>query len=311
MQKRLFFIIGVLILCIAVLLFLQRDELKGLFQQQDYTSPSSPQNEKIKVAFLDIGQGDASFVEWPDGTQMLVDCAIDARILEALGRVMKPLDHTIDYLVISHPDQDHYGGCVDVLKRFDVKHVVYSGYKKNSSKYFPVFLETVQDEVKSGALYHEMDREQTWTINSSTLHFLYPDGPVNTHPLTLKSKKDASNNTSLVMILQYGKEKVMFTGDTEFQEEEYLMTTYPKEVLDVDVLKVGHHGSAGSTSDAFLQILTPEYATISSGKENKYGHPTLRTLHRLERSKAQVLRTDTLGDIIMDIYSDHVYVESQ
>lgn len=319
MQKRLFLILTALILCIAALLYLQRQEIQTLYQKFFVSKTLQIQNEssplesesKIKIAFLDIGQGDASFIEWPDGTQMLVDCAIDDRILEALGRVMNPFDHTIDYLVVSHPDQDHYGGCVDVMKRFEVKHIVYNGYKKNSSQYFPVFLQTVQDEVKNGAEYIEMDHEQTWDINSSTLHFLYPDLPINTHPLLLKVKKtDVSNNTSIFMILQYGKEKIMFTGDTEFEEENYVMSKYSSTTLDVDLLKVGHHGSAGSTSDAFLKVLTPVYASISSGKENRYGHPTLRTLHRLERSNAQILRTDQKGDILVNVYADKIYIEN-
>ncbi len=320
MQKRLFLILGALILCIAVLVYLQREEIQTLYQkffvsktlQTQNEAASAGQDSKIKITFLDIGQGDASFIEWPDGTQMLVDCALDARILEALGRVMSPFDRKIDYLVVSHPDQDHYGGCVDVMKRFEIKHIVYSGYKKNSSQYLPVFLQTVQDEKKDGAEYIEMDHEQSWNINSSTLHFLYPDLPINSHPFLAKVKKtDASNNSSILMILQYGEKKVMFTGDTEFEEENYLMSKYPSSTLDVDVLKVGHHGSAGSTSDAFLKILTPEYATISSGLENRYGHPTLRTLRRLERVNAQILRTDQKGDILIHIYEDKIILENE
>ncbi len=319
MQKRLFFILGILILCITLLIYLQRQEIQTIYHKffvstvLETQDDNTPQPEsKVKIAFLDIGQGDASFVQWPDGTQMLIDCAIDDRILEALGRVMSPFDHTLDYLVVSHPDLDHYGGCVDVMKRFEVKHIVYNGYKKNSSQYFPVFLQTIQDEVKAGAEYIEMDHEQTWNINSSTLHFLYPDLPINTHPFLSKIKKtDVSNNTSILMILQYGNKKVMFTGDTEFDEENYLLSKYLTSTLDVDVLKVGHHGSSGSTSDAFLRVLTPEYAMISSGAQNRYGHPTLRTLHRLERASAQIWRTDQNGDILMDVYEDKIDIENQ
>ena len=319
MKNRLFFILTTLLLCIVALIYLQRDEIQTVYHKffvskifERQSKNVEPQGEsKIKIAFLDIGQGDASLLEWPDGTQMLVDCAIDDRILEALGRVMSPFDHTIDYLVVSHPDLDHYGGCVDVMKRFEVKYIVYTGYKKNTIQYFPVFLQTIQDEVKNGAEYIEIDHEQTWNINSSTLHFLYPDLPISTHPLLSKVKKtDASNNTSILMILQYGEKKIMFTGDTEFEEENYLMSKYSTSTLDVDLLKVGHHGSAGSSSDAFLKILSPEYATISSGKENRYGHPTLRTLHRLERANTQIWRSDQKGDILVYVYADKIHIEN-
>ncbi len=318
MKKRLFFILAILLTCILLLLFFRRHEVNFLYNKffgeqihQKVSTETESVPEKIKITFLDIGQGDASFIEWADGTQMLIDCAIDARILEALGRVMAPMDHTIDYLVVSHPDQDHYGGCVDILKRFDVKHIVYNAYKKNS-KYFPVFMQVIEAEVKNGAQYHEIQKEETWNIASSTLHFLYPDIPNDNNPLILKSKKtDPSNNTSILMILQYGKEKIMFTGDAEFEEENYLMKKYSASDLDIDVLKLAHHGSAGSSSDAFLKILTPTYAVISSGKENTYGHPSLRTLHRLERSAAKILRTDIEGDILLNIFTDRVYVENE
>ena len=84
----------------------------------------------LRITFLDIGQGDATFIEFPNGEQMLVDCAEDGKILEALGRVMPYYDRDIDYLMITHPDFDHYGGCTDVLNRFEVKNIVYNGFKK-------------------------------------------------------------------------------------------------------------------------------------------------------------------------------------
>lgn len=317
MKKRLFLLLSLLFFCFALALYFGRSDIRALFQRiffspetQSSVSVSSQKGEdKVKVVFLDIGQGDATFVEFSDGTQMLIDCALDARILEALGRVMKASDHTIDYLFVTHPDQDHYGGCVDVLERFEVKHIVYSGYKKTTSEYFPVFQDSVQ---KEGALYHEIASEEIWNISSTTLHFLYPDKPVETHPVVLATtKKEPSNNTSLVFILQYGKEKLLFTGDAEFEIENYLLKKYSPELLDVDVLKVGHHGSSGSSSAEFLSALTPEYAFISAGKKNRYGHPTLRTLKRLERVNAEVWRTDQRGDIIINVSKDHVYVENE
>jgi len=302
MKHRLFILLGILTLILALLIYSQREEIKKL-----YTKPIA-QSGGLQITFLDIGQGDASFIEWGDGTQMLVDCAIDARILEALGRVMNPRDRVIDYLLVTHPDQDHYGGCVDVLKRFEVKNIVYTGYNKSSSNYFPIFEEFVRRE---NAQYVEIQHQQIWDIASSTIHFLYPDKKIDTHPVVQKmGSQDASNNTSIVFILEYGKNKILFTGDAELETEEYLVETYG-DALDVDVLKVGHHGSAGSSSDRFLGKVKPELAMISSGRENRYGHPHPRTLKRLERVHAQMWRTDEVGDIILFVNNDNVYVEKK
>lgn len=302
---------------IVIVFFVRNDilreyqKLKGvLFQSekihfvQEAVAPSSEKNF-VKITFLDIGQGDATFIEFPDGTQMLVDCAIDARILEALGRVMPFYDHTIDYVIATHPDKDHYGGCVDVLKRFEVKHIVTNGFKKDESPFFSVFQQAVQDE---NAQRIEVQQEDVWTIASTTLHFLYPDFPLEKEPvLHGLAKNKISNNTSIVFLLQYGEKKVLFTGDAETETENYLVKKYGK-LLESDVLKVGHHGSNSSSGEKFLQYVSPTNAVISSGKGNEYGHPTLRIVRRLERTGATLWRTDQKGDILLTIDPHSVYV---
>ena len=106
---------------------------------EDRTTDKEEFENSVQITFLDIGQGDATFIEFPGDVQMLVDCAKDARILEALGRVMEFYDRSIDYLVVTHPDNDHYGGCIDVLKRFDVANIVYNGLKKEQDEMWREF----------------------------------------------------------------------------------------------------------------------------------------------------------------------------
>lgn len=311
MQKRLFILLAVLITLSAIIVFFARHEIQNIYEHArqfffEQQAPSSTHpKDFVKITFLDIGQGDASFIEFPNGEQMLVDCSIDARILEALGRVMSFRDNTIDYLLATHPDKDHYGGCVDVLSRYEVKHVIYNGYNKESSQYFPVFQQAIQAEQ---AEYTEINKEQTWTIASTTLHFLYPDASIDKEePLQGLPQNKISNNTSIVFLLQYGTQKVLFTGDAEMETEAYLIKKYG-ELLDSDILKVGHHGSNTSSGDDFLKKVTPKIATISAGIGNDYGHPTPRVLKRLERVHAQIWRTDQKGDIIVKIDSQNVYV---
>ncbi|OGH67858.1 MAG: hypothetical protein A3J66_02785 [Candidatus Magasanikbacteria bacterium RIFCSPHIGHO2_02_FULL_47_14] len=263
--------------------------------------------KELIISFLDIGQGDATFITFPNGQQMLVDCAIDARILEALGRVMPFRDFSIDYLVVTHPDLDHYGGCVDVLKRFDVAQTLYNGYQKETIDYFDVFQQVIQEE----GIYHEVSQEEVLEIASTSVRFLYPTHSVRKDPRIPGNSTDTgSNNTSVVMKLTYGDEDVLLTGDTEAPLEEYLVSTYDND-LDAEVLKVGHHGSGGSSSQEFLQKVSPEHAVISVGADNRYGHPSGRVLKRLQRLHASVWRTDQMGDIIAHITPSTVYVETR
>lgn len=307
MQKRLFILLAVLCAVFVLILFLGRHTVYNFWQKTQHFfvehTGQSPPTDHINITFLDIGQGDASFIEFPDGTQMLVDCAIDARILEALGRVMSFTDRTIDYLLVTHPDKDHYGGCVDVLQKYDVKHILHNGYEKEKNQYFEVFL---QAALREKAESIEVNKEQTFTIASTSIHILYPDAPLDqVESLKGLSESKISNNTSIVFQLQYGKEKVLFTGDAEMETEAYLIKKYGK-LLDSDVLKAGHHGSNTSSGQDFLDLVTPEITTISSGKNNEYGHPTPRVLKRLERVHSQVWRTDQKGDILVQVYEDKV-----
>lgn len=251
----------------------------------------------LALHVLDIGQGDATYMEFPNGQDMLVDCSKDARILSALSRVMRASDTRIDYLVVTHPDLDHYGGCIDLLKRFDVGRVVYTGYEKDGSGLYDAFWNAVTGEVAGGAEYDAQRETRTWIVASSTIEFVYPDHDVSADErIPGVSTSDTGNNTSIVMRVSYGGTSALLTGDMGMDLERYLAAEYP-DLLDADILKVGHHGSAGSTGDEFLRAVTPREAVISSGKENSYGHPTLRVLRKLERIGARVWRTDTDGDI--------------
>ncbi len=261
----------------------------------------------VRVVFLDIGQGDATFFEWPDKTQMLVDCAKDARILEALGRVMPFHDRTIDYLIVTHPDLDHYGGCIDVLKRFDVQHIIFDGYKKEHSAMLESFLDATSAEK---AEYVVIDRPQVWNIGSTTIHFLYPDHRIETDPNIPGAKKNTgSNNASIVFTVSYGDMDLLMTGDAESELESYLLQIYGDE-LDVEVLKAGHHGSSGATSQSWVDTVTPDVTIFSAGKGNSYGHPSLRIIRRVERAGSAVWRTDEDGDISMRLYKDRFLIDN-
>ena len=250
--------------------------------------------KNVLVNFLDIGQGDATYIQFEDGEDMLIDCAIDGRILEALGRVMSWKDTIIDYLVVTHPDLDHYGGCEEVIKRFDIKHILYNGLQKKGSKMFESFWFSTHE--LDGA-YRELTEPETLHIASTTVEFLYPDHSI-AHDAKIPGlqKDTGSNDTSIVTKLTHGTTSVLLMGDAEEPLEKYLIQTYGNE-LDVDILKLGHHGSDSSSSQEFLEEVSPHDAIASCGVHNKYGHPSLRVLKRLERVSSTLWRTDEDGDI--------------
>jgi len=262
----------------------------------------------LQINFLDIGQGDATFITFPDGQQMLIDCAIDARILEALGRAMPFYDRTIDYLVVTHPDQDHYGGCIDVIDRYDIGTIVYNGFEKEDTVFYHAFMDAV---ASSGAEYHVLTEPEMWDIGNTTVSYLYPHTDLSQYPNIPESEKDTgSNNSSIVMLLDHGDTEILLTGDGETELEEFLLREYGME-LDVDILKAGHHGSSSSSIEPFVAVTTPAHVVFSAGRDNSYGHPSARVLKRFERIGSTIWRTDTMGDIVVTVGDDRVMLNGE
>jgi beta-lactamase superfamily II metal-dependent hydrolase len=212
---------------------------------------------------------------------------------------MKPFDREINYLVVTHPDMDHYGGCADVLERFKVDKIFFTGVEKPDN-YWKYFWELAHKEGE----YAQVGAESELDIGKTKINFFYPDHDVTSDKKVPGQKKSSGDNdTSIVFKLAFGRAAALFTGDSGISLEKYLIGKYDKE-LKSSVLKVGHHGSAGSSSQEFLDAVKPEVAVISVGKDNKYGHPSLRALKRLQRSEAKILRTDEKGSIILKMYEN-------
>lgn len=273
------------------------------------------ERHKFKVVFLNIGQGDAALIQFENGKKMLVDCGPNRGVLSALGRNMAFYDRTIDIVLTTHPDLDHYGGCVDVLKNYQVGEVITNGRGKSDS-YWQEWSKVLKN---SSAVKKVIEGHEVVEIASSTLEFVSPDAS-----LGIAGKNADSNNFSIVFRLIHNNKKFLFTGDMEAPLEKKLVEKYcvmnsadpRRDVgaqidadkqgkiskdpcrLKSDVLKVGHHGSDGASSEFFLGFVRPKIAVISVGK-NKFGHPTLRAMRHLERAGATIMRTDFLGDITM------------
>lgn len=255
-------------------------------------------NQHFSVTFLNVGQGDSALIKFGNGEKMLVDCGIDQKVLQSLGRNLPFYDRTIDYLLVTHPDSDHYGGCAGVLKRYKIKEIITNGVVKPNDPYWADW-EKYRDAEKARLEIIEQTHEIT--IGNNKIKFLSPDPN-----LDLDGKPATDNNKSIVFTLQNANSKFIFMADAEAPLENGLMNKYCEStstpfvcpILKSDCIKIGHHGSDSSSGELFLDIVGAQKAIISVGK-NTFGHPSLRVLKKLQRVGAEVLRTDRLGDITL------------
>ena len=247
------------------------------------------------VTFFDVGQGDSALIRFANGQKMLVDCGVNRKILSKLGSALPFFDRTIDYLLVTHPDGDHYGGCPAVLERYVVKNIITNGSQKSDDPYWLAWKKYSQIEQAQNTI---ISNHKIMTIGDSQLEFLAPD-----EKLVMNIDNSDSNNRSIVFALSNNLGKILFTGDMEAPLENAIIQSYCSKtiecpILKSDYLKVGHHGSDSSSGEYFLSLVKPKYAVVSVGA-NKYGHPSRRVLRKLLRTDAIIWRTDQKSDIIV------------
>ncbi len=223
----------------------------------------------LRVSFLDVGQGDAIFIETPRGKQVLIDGGKGKAVLRELGSVMDFGDRTIEVLIATHPDADHIGGLPPVLAGYKVGMVFESGVHDAGAD-ASAFAQAIE---KAGHTAIPVRQGRYLVLEKGVvLSFLFPD-------------RDASNFEpnmgSVVARLTYGSTSFLFTGDAPVAIETYLVSRYGKHLAS-DVLKLGHHGSKTSSSALFLGTVDPRYAVVSAGCENPYGHPSPETIASLD-----------------------------
>jgi len=249
----------------------------------------------LKVAFLDVGQGDAIFIQAENGNQILLDGGPNKAALNQLSKVMPFYDRSIDMVIASHPDSDHISGLIEVLKRYKVYSAMEPGTKSDNVIYQEfenlVKEKNIQDIFAGRDMRVNLD-------NGLYLDILLPVvDPENLDP----------HAGMLVIRLVYGKNSFLLTGDMEKSLEGYLVFLEGHN-LKTDVLKVGHHGSRTSTSEVLLGFSAPEYAVISVGKDNQYGHPHKETLDILNKFQIPILRTDESGMIKIKSDGEQIFI---
>ena len=248
-------------------------------------------DDKLHLVFCDVGQGDAILVKYKHH-QMLVDGGGDNSVLSCLGRSLPFWDRKLELMVLSHGESDHITGLVEVLRRYQVEQIVSNGLGMQTAG-FKAFEQQAREIGQTIKAVRQGDRVKMGPID---LEVLWPAEIVMVNEF---NQPESVNEHSVVMLGRYGRFEFLLTGDIGVREEEVLRLTNKLE--EVEVLKVGHHGSKTSSDEKFLQLVKPELAVISVG-ENRFGHPNEEVLERLTAAGARIKRTDQQGEI--EVVSD-------
>lgn len=254
----------------------------------------------LEVHFLDVGQGDAIFIESPYGQNIIIDGGPDNSIIRELPRFMDWWDRTIDLMILTHPHDDHLIGLIEVIRRYKVERVLYTGVEFDNPAYEAWLREIDYQEIPLTII----DRPQTIFLGDDcVLEIIYP------HESFLGRAVENLNNSSIVAELTFKDNSFLFTGDIEREVEDALL---PDLSGPVDVYKSAHHGSDTSNSKVFLDIIRPSLIVISAGKENSFGHPSRRVIKRFERlAGAQTFLTSETGTITLVSNGEEVKLVKQ
>jgi len=248
--------------------------------------------DNLNVYFFDVGQGDSQMVVLAGGPKILIDGGPDNRVVGELDKTLGASDRYIDLIILSHPQLDHFTGLIDVVKRYQVGVFIFNGEETTSAAFMnlqktlkenkiPVLVLSTNDKIK----YQDSQLDILWPLKNST------------------SISDTNDNC-LVLKLMSEQAGILFTGDIGAKLENLLAS---QENLDIDILKVSHHGSKFSSTEEFLKKITPVISVIEVGK-NSYGHPTKEVLNNLALVGSQIFRTDQNGTVKLTIKNGKIEV---
>ena len=241
-----------------------------------------PEDGEVIFHFMDVGQGDAILVTTPDGN-MLVDTSIQGARDELVAYLESAGVKELKYLVLTHPDADHIGNADYIIDNYKVANILLPNYASTSKTY-----ERMLDA---------MERSDANIINPEP-GYTFSLGALQNTVIAPNEEYGDPNEMSIVFKSVYGETSVMMTGDAEVESEGDIVKKWKAEDLKSTILKVGHHGSSTSTTDAFLAAVDPKIAVISCGEDNKYGHPHVETVEKLTAKGVEIHRTDKEGTIV-------------
>ena len=247
-----------------------------------FTFSQKPNKRLMTLSYLSVGQGDATFIETPSGLKYLIDVSGGPQILEALSQEMSFMEKRIDGIFLTHMDADHVSGLVPVLEYYDVGEIFISTQFDKESLYGT--LEDYIEQSKNSVVMRYIDGTNQIVLDEESQVILDVIFPIPEYPF-----KDR-NDRSFVMNVIFGETKFLFTGDASIEIENYLVEE-KSSALQADILQVGHHGSHTSSSEFFLKTVDPEYAVMSAGEDNDFGHPHQEVVERIQSLEIEIVET--------------------
>ena len=236
--------------------------------------------QETEIHYIDVGQGDSALIR-SGGHTMLIDCGQNDQGTALQLYLTKQGVERLDYLVLTHPDADHIGGADVIITKFEIDTVFMSDYEKDNKTYREVI-----DALDA--------KDLSWSVPQPGE--VYPLGEAQFTILAPNREYGDPNNASIALLFRNGENTFLFTGDAEEEAENDILANGLS--VRADVYKAGHHGSDTASGEAFLESVDPEYAVISCGEGNSYGHPHAEVLDRLRAMGVKVFRTDEQGSII-------------
>ena len=258
-----------------------------------YLSPQK--HELLKIYFFDIGQGDSALIKTPNRQNILIDGGPDDSVLQPLSRALGIFDHTIDTIIITHPHEDHVGGLWSVINKYNVKQIIYTGALYDSPIYTNLLDLIAKKDIPLGIT---RGNEIARLGDNCDLKIIYPNQSL------YKKFNSNVNDTSIAAMLDCKGARALFMGDIEADIESKILES--EKNLRADILKVGHHGSDTSSSIDFLNAVMPDFAVISVGTNNTFGHPSRLILRRLNDIGAEILQTDEVGSVVFDVENGEI-----
>ncbi|MGA1050300.1 MAG: ComEC/Rec2 family competence protein [Minisyncoccia bacterium] len=246
-----------------------------IYGYREYNLISQPVNQ---ISFLNIGQGDSSLITSKRGDRIIVDCGPNSNIIDQLESKLGFWARSIDMIIITHGDKDHYGGCRDVIEKYEVSKVMINGVFDSKNLDYQALLEFIQEQ--GIQILPSIINTYITLGDNIELHLLNPQSN-----LWGEDIKD-DNSESIVMLLKSANTSILLTGDADESTELNILQQYPQ--LDVDVLKAGHHGSKTSTSEKLLDAITPKQVIISAGANNSYKHPHPDVINQIKIRKIEI-----------------------
>ena len=257
---------------------------------------SDGEGDPIKVYFIDVGQADCTVIVSKKGN-MIIDAGSNSAQNDMKSYIDKIGIEEFDYAIFTHPHEDHIGGAEVILDNYKINNVIIPDYEAKTKVYM-----TMLDSIENCGANVEIIEEGE--------NFEFSIGELKAQILAPIKFDDNPNNASIVTRIDYGETSLMVTGDAEGEKkddpEKLMLQKYKNNlsILDCDIYKMGHHGSKTSSSQEFLDALSPQIAIISCGVDNDYGHPHGEVISRLEAENIEYYRTDELGTILLTMYKN-------